>query len=325
MRKNYRKIPDCIKNRQSNLQSNSVIVSVTIKTTISDILNGKYSKQGITVCNNQVLFKKNEFLPSEFNGKFSRKNINGDIITRRDLPKVWKTFNLGDRPIWGDWSKGSFSLTVRKLVYKKETIQPTEKSISLELLKQNGDEVYIKVSINEILEVNSKNYESELLFNINLLQEFIGCINLFSSNADLQDYLNSLYVNWEFLPIGTRDENILKLLNRYNNPSAEIIGKIEERYGFLESLNPLEIITGTSGFIRYFGAKFSNELVVFENLDYGNAIYIMFENWEVLSRLSRLELRKLDDNNFVRISHSLNWKQKTQEIVKERLDANNIA
>ena len=40
---------------------------------------------------------------------------------------------------------------------------------------------------------------------------------------------------------------------------------------------------------HYFGAKFGENIVVFENMDYGNAIYILSDNWEEISKMSRID------------------------------------
>ena len=53
--------------------------------------------------------------------------------------------------------------------------------------------------------------------------------------------------------------------------------------------------------------------------EYGNAIYVMFEDWEELSKRSRLEL--LRDRNgaaFERIVHRPGWKDALTTIVNDR-------
>jgi hypothetical protein len=124
---------------------------------------------------------------------------------------------------------------------------------------------------------------------------------------------------WEILPPGERDETIARILSGFKSPSAELRRKIAERYDLLTKLKPEAFISGTSGFRRYFGAKFSDSLVVFENLEYGNAIYAMFEDWETLSKSSRTELLTGSKAGFTRIIHSHDWKRRLQELVKNRL------
>lgn len=70
--------------------------------------------------------------------------------------------------------------------------------------------------------------------------------------------------------------------------------------------------------LRYFGAKFSDNLVVFENTQYGNALYILFENWAELSQLSRLEILRRPSDQYVRIKHSGNWQSRVKQIIEEK-------
>lgn len=81
-------------------------------------------------------------------------------------------------------------------------------------------------------------------------------------------------------------------------------------------LKPVALVTGRSGFARYVGAQFAEDLVVFENIRYGNAAYIMFENRDQLSRRSRVDLVRSDER-FIRLAHTSGWKSKLRSIVNE--------
>lgn len=134
------------------------------------------------------------------------------------------------------------------------------------------------------------NFLPNLLENLNLLQENVGIADVFPANAAISDYLSTIRVNWEILPPGDRDRNIARMLSGTVAPSPEARRRFEERYDLLAELVPIAFINGTGGFSRYFGAKFADDLVVLENVEYGNAIYVMFEEWETLSQRSRTEL-----------------------------------
>jgi hypothetical protein len=69
---------------------------------------------------------------------------------------------------------------------------------------------------------------------------------------------------------------------------------------------------------KYFGAKFSDNLVVFENLNYGNAIYVLFENWVELSKMSRTEIQTRPANEYIRIKHTVNWEQNLERIIASK-------
>lgn len=75
----------------------------------------------------------------------------------------------------------------------------------------------------------------------------------------------------------------------------------------LSSLKPEVYVTGTDGFLRYFGAKFGEDFMVFENLNYGNAIYVLFEDWQDVSKRSRIDLLRGARDKFARIEHRESW------------------
>jgi hypothetical protein len=91
---------------------------------------------------------------------------------------------------------------------------------------------------------------------------------------------------------------------------------ILSRLRTFEKLKPTHFISGTSGFARYFGAKYGDDFVVFENIRYGNAIYVMFEDWQTLSRKSRIDLLKGDREGFERIEHRENWEDKLEAMLE---------
>jgi hypothetical protein len=100
-------------------------------------------------------------------------------------------------------------------------------------------------------------------------------------------------------------------------PSA-VRAKLESRFALLASLKPTRYIKGASGFRRYFGAYFNDNLVVFEHLEYGNALYIMDESWPTLSRLSRLELLSSARPGFERIIHRGQWEKRLAALIDSR-------
>lgn len=57
-----------------------------------------------------------------------------------------------------------------------------------------------------------------------------------------------------------------------------------------------------------------DDLVVFENIEYGNAIYILYDDWDEISKLSRIDLLSgRAGSNFDRIIHSGNWKEEVRK------------
>jgi hypothetical protein len=268
------------------------------------------------------LYFNSEFVPSYLKGIYSRKNINGYRIKYPEKDKVSKTYYVGERPNFGDYSKGTFSLYITKMIIPYDDIPPREISFVIELIDEyieNDTKYYVfKVATNQVLNKTQRDFEEELLFNINLLQENIGSVNIFNSNSTLQEFKKTLEVNWEIFPPGESNDDLNRITNGIRNLKPQRIQEISERYNLLREEHPINIIIGNSGMQRYFGAKFSENLIIFENTKYGNAIYILFENWKELSQLSRLEIQTRPRDQYIRILHKGNWQEKVISIIRNK-------
>ena len=64
-------------------------------------------------------------------------------------------------------------------------------------------------------------------------------------------------------------------------------------------------------------STYGDDFVVFENIRYGNAIYVMFEGWESLSRKSRIDLLKGSREGFERIEHRDGWEGRSASTMLE--------
>lgn len=145
--------------------------------------------------------------------------------------------------------------------------------------------------------------------------------DIYPHSATTEDYLKTVYVGWEILPPGTRDDTVTRILSTSRNPTnPEMKKRVTQRIEVFSRLKPQGFIRGSSGFARYFGAKFADDCVVFENLDYGNALYVMFGRWEELSRLSRTELLSSDREGFERIIHTDGWEEKLKRVLEMHRD-----
>jgi hypothetical protein len=320
-KKNFRTVPDRIARKVANREGHDVVVACTRAVRLSEVVGGSHAHLGIEWRNDAVTFP-DSLVPLPEAGKYSERNRNGREIVRKDLPMVMRTFTM-EVPNYGDWSNGSHDVSHDREVYQREHEAPRLWEILIELLREEQDEaeprLIFKFQVEVVLRSGSPEFDGDLLYALNLLQENVGAIDLFAADSTHEDYLKRVYVGWEILPPGERDATILKILNRMRRPSDEAKQRITERYDVLAALKPEAYISGTSGFQRYFGAKFADDLVVFENLEYGNAIYVMFDEWEQLSQQSRLQLLQGHEGKFQRIIHTEAWKAELKKLVKQRL------
>jgi hypothetical protein len=316
-KRNLRKIPEQVREKVRALPGDNLAITCVKKIPQAHIAEGRYAHLGMGVTDGQ-LTGPDACIPCKEAGRYSRWNLEGREVVRRDLPKTTKTWE-GEAPNYG--GNGTHSVTFSRDVYQRDFYPPKGLAIQIELLnRENGDDptYVVRFGVDEVLDRKGDNFERELLASLNLLQENTGLIDVFSSEATRDDYLSTAYVAWEFLPPGTRDETLAKILSDLRITDERMRERLEVRYAVLAALGPIKFVIGTSGFHRYIGAKFSERLVVFENLEWGNALYAMFEDWEERSRRSRTELLAGDREGFVRIVHTEGWQRRLQRVVDEK-------
>lgn len=322
-KRNIRKIPNFISLKIQMSDADEFVVACVKKIKQSEIIQKLYSHLNIKFHENKLIYPT-RILPKPLMGKYSLINIEGDEIIRKDLPMITKTYVV-ETPNYGDWYYGSHEVYFDREIYIRDYIAPKLLEIEIELIgEEDKDELYyiFKFTVDEVIDKNEAHFKNELFNNLNIIQENVGNCDVYTSEATLADYLKTIYVFWEILPPDDTEKNISQLISEFKIRSKKHKEKLIQRYNILEGLKPVAFINGTSGFRRYFGAKFSENLVAFENLEYGNAIYVMYENWEELSKKSRIELLTGDNKGFDRIIHSKGWINQLKYLIKNKLEDN---
>ena len=314
-KKKFLKIPENILQKVRSFETGLISVAAVKKVKTADISSGVYSHIGLTVSelNAQTTF---EIVPNAENGNASKKNLFGWEIVRKDLPMISKTFTV-ESPNFGDKSKGTHPVDWSRDVYQRESFEPTAHSIIIEFLKITEADAVIKFKISNDLDRNEPKFEENLLFALNLLQENTGAADVFQSDTPNDVYLSTIHLDWEIFPAGTADEVVSQLgRTKSNNLSPQSLVIIAERVNFFNALKPKNFIQGTGKFHSYFGAMFADDLVVFENLRYGNAIYVLYENWEEVSKMSRIDLLRGTSERYDRFPHLAGWQSKLKNHLK---------
>lgn len=239
-------------------------------------------------------------------------------ITRKDLPKVSKDIYLGERPIYGDWSNGSFSLWQKRDVYPVEEHGPRDYTIEVDLLRTIDGDFLFKFALDCTLSVDDEGFDGDLLYCLNLLQENTGSCGVESSETSRQDFIATTLVDWEIFPPGSFDCFLAKAKSTTTDNRQANNQIIEERVAEFRRLSPESYILGKGGFNRYIGAVLPNGVVSFENLRYGNALYVLYEDWEEVSQRSRSELLKGTSANYERIPHVDGWEKRFRNAVRAK-------
>lgn len=316
----YLKVPKALAEDLANIKSDLVQIAATKRIAFKDIQDGLYSHVGLTADDAKITVRSdNQPLPTA--GKWSERNQVGWEIVRKDLPMTTKSFSF-EAPNFGDAARNGTSMRViQRDVYQRHIFEPRGLLISTELMAETDDAVVVKFSLNEVLDRKHKEFERLFLWSLNVLKENTGVTGVYASGATREDFLGSLTLSWEIFPPGTVNEVIARLAKSPADPgnAPDFEKHIRDRVALFEKLKPVNYIRGQGGFGSYFGAQFADDLVVFENLRYGNAIYVLYEGWEDISKRSRLDLLRDNDAKFDRILHVADWQERLGELVKFQL------
>ena len=301
MPKNLLKIPRSILQRLATFDQDDVVAATVKLVMPADMV--RYDRLGLSLHGDTLDIPEPQ-LPNPSAGRYSNANLYGMEKVRRDLPKITKSYGF-----WApSWGSGSYHYVSHdREVYIRDVYPPKEVNLSIALVERRGDGFLLKFAIDQVLSKRTPNFEQELLYNLNLLQENVGAADVFESATSLSDYALSVKVDWQLLPPGTVDEVVAAMLRNKRPVSPQDEAVMKERIAVMQQLKPEAYITGTDGFLRYFGAKFGDDFVVFENARYGNALYIMYDGWETLSQKSRIELLAGDRDSYDRIEHRPGW------------------
>ena len=320
IKKNWNKIPESLRQEINWIKNDKFVIWWYF-----EIENDKTIKGSFPFLS-QIWWELNvwdtiTYLPPISNWRYSKRNIDGIEIKHKELPKIQKTFYVGEFPNFWDWEKGSHELYRTQMVFQKEYLPWEELEIEISCIKKIWENHIYRVSILCMLD---KYYEdSKLLYVINLAQENFWKISIIDEIDNSDDYLKHLSVSWDIFPPWKKEDDIIRILSKYpsSQRTPELSKIIEKRREFLLSLpskNPI-MIHGLWWAWWYFGLKITDEIVVFENIKYGNAIYILYKNWEELSKLTKKEILHRNEEEYERVVHWKYWEKKVKFIVQSKL------
>ena len=311
----FRRIPDYIEQELHNIQSQHIIVAAILNVSNPEISHGVYRHLGIRYKDDHLILPKS-ISPDKLSGLYARRNRNGIIWILKSLPKITKTFSF-ESPNFGDPDKGYHTTYIDRKVYQRRLEPPRDWEIVLSVISQDNEHVRIKITINTILNRQNSDFREELYFAINLLQEQCRDCHVFDATISDEELTRITTVGWEIFPPGTMDRTFSVITERLRNPSPERQREIQRRANALNRLHPTEYIIGSGMNSRYYGAKFGDNIVVFENVDYGNALYILFDNWQEISQMSRIDILKRHERDFIRIIHKNGWEKALKRHIDE--------
>ena len=257
-------------------------------------------------------------IPPENLGKWSKWNIHGWIVVRRDLPKEERDLGGWTYPYFGDPSKG-YGIAHRVVkCYPKEKRYGEQIQASVRAREEDG-----KVSAICVVEKKfapSVDPDSRaVLYAASLARHWFDRADVLELADTGAIKLPTSTLDWEVFPPGTTDDDKKFLAAKLGTKvDPKVVAEATSRLTEVKKLGPQQMLIGTSGMERYLGFKFEDDFVVFENIRHGNALYILQENWKDLSKLSRTELLKNHSSEILRIIHKDGWEKKLEHAVNLR-------
>ena len=303
-KKGFRKLPPKILSRLSSINEDDIKIIAGKGISESDVAAGMYAHLGL---NSETLKvgEKWEVVPDDAFGITSRGNVDGWETVRKDLP-TYKKYFYHDIQNFGDASRNGWStVAIPRDVYERDFTPPYLFHIEVHIQQRlaNGD-YGVVFSIDEIFSKKSLDFTDDLLFALNLLQENAGISDI--AGTDSPKFVFTSELSWDVFPPGNMDDLVTRLSTGASSrtPHPE---NVRARLQLFEQFEPIQYLKGMGGNDHYIGAKYTDNLVVFENLKYGNALYVLYGDWEQLAQKPRSELLKLSTKDFDRIVHSEGW------------------
>lgn len=309
MKHNVVKLPVSVRGKLHGFGNNQIVAACTQQFKLCDVKNGALLRYGITIPDAGVIAGlKGIFEPAPNAGRFSLKNCRNTVIIHKDEPKIPVELD----GVATDWHGRQHPFTYIRACYRRSIVSPKHIKIAAEIIRVELDSVVVAFRVGESLRSSSPDFQSRLLAGLNLLQENVGACDIERADTNMSQYQHLIRANWRIFPPGTLT-NMELACRVYGRLARQLDNKqimeIQSRYDFLTSLGAKEIIVGMDSFNGYIGARFDDDIVVFDNVRLGNAVYILREDWETLSKKTKRELLQMNGVAY-RIPHLQGWKHK---------------
>lgn len=313
----YSKLPDHLRSEAAACASKGLFIGCSRAVPVSAVADGIYSHLGLTADDDKVCAPESA-LPAASRGRWSKWNLTGRIVVRKDLPKVEKDLGGWYAPNFGDPNRGEHYVSLSRKVYQRQTQHGTQMPLLLDTKVLADGKVRIGVRVDRVFgtdDVDSNTFHMAA----SLVRENFGEAHVIASDLSVDDWLHDQVVGWEFLPVGSghADVTAAEIAKRLgDNVRPDKAAVLQERLEAMTAFGPTAVIVGREGFRRYVGYQFKTDLVVLENFDYGNALFVLYSTWETDSSRPRLELIGDPDANFDRIVHRPGWQGRVEHLLR---------
>lgn len=158
----------------------------------------------------------------------------------------------------------------------------------------------------------------EMVHRINLLLELFGEAAIFDDALAPVPLPTVTRLNWELLPPGVHpwpavQQSVATNIDRLPKLRRPVV---TNQLKTLARLKPDQVATGRGGFSGYTAFIFEKAgVVILESFEYGNATYVLGEDWKTVSQMSKAEI--LNENRHQdRIIHVDGWHGRIRAAVR---------
>lgn len=240
-------------------------------------------------------------------GKVSKFNALGKEVIRKDLPKENYSY-MSFRTTY-DWHRNPHqslqTITIKR--YPRDEVYPP--SVQLTVVDING-ELYIS---SDIITLSSMD-EDSVLHICNLMLEIFGSFKVVDIASQSVLGVKKKNLNWELLPKGdspwTPSDVKRFISDRCKDLKPSERDAIIHRTNYIMAKKPDFIASGKAGFNGYFVYGFeASSVFILESVQFGNATYVLSEDWEEISKLTKSEIIN-GDVTHARVIHDHSWNKK---------------
>jgi hypothetical protein len=240
-------------------------------------------------------------------GTKSRFNANGGFILLRDLPKETYLREIEFK----DWHGNYHTRYAAYLRYQRRPIPAP----NVELLIRNGADSQ-KILVSPLLINHTNNYDY-IKHVINLFLELFGECEILQENLIPTFNVQVTRLNWDILPqgnypwqvLGPRVKGVIDTINRQRR------GVVQRYIQRISEHNPDFVAVGRAGFRGYLVFGFPDkDFFILESIYTGNATYVLGQNWQVISQLTKEEIL-LNDLYENRLVHTEGWDNRIDELL----------
>ncbi|MCF3137659.1 hypothetical protein LRQ04_00180 [Paenarthrobacter sp. AR 02] len=312
----YKSVPEHVVEEIALLQGRSFRIGVRRKVEASELSTGLYGNFAFQLVDGQYE-ATTSYLPTP-EGRWSKWNVNGRQVKRPDWPKRhigWTTTS----PNFGDPARGYSSHSHSREAMAYETLHGKSFAFEASASLLDDGRVAVEIILEAVFDSSTPLDSPDLLLAVSLVREVLRVRpHAFATGVAAGTWAQTQVYDWDFLPVahGAQWPTGDDAADRLGIPSGKNQQRdtFKLRYEFMRDLDPEKIHYGSSGFSRYIAFEFKR-VVILENYYYGNAAYAMFENWQDLSKRTRIDLLADPNARFIRVIHTRDWQARIKDIV----------